>query len=163
MMAEPPSPVDLPVLQAEITALGEKIKSLKEASPPDKAAIAVAVNDLLVAKRVYAENNNGIGSDGKPFEQPLTNAQKKTKAKADKSAPSEEDKVTRSIGMYPRYFTASHFIFFFCFHRRKAIPTRSTRRKKLPRKPPKRLRRPLSSKETTPQKAKSRLPNQLLL
>ena len=78
--------VDLDKLKEEITALGEKIRELKSASEVDKTAIGAAVNDLLAAKKKYAENNNGIGADGKPYEAPLTKAEKKAKAKAEKAA-----------------------------------------------------------------------------
>jgi hypothetical protein len=56
----------------------------------DKNAVAVAVASLLDAKKVYAEKNNGIGFDGQPYEEPLTKAQKKAKAKADPEAESSK-------------------------------------------------------------------------
>mmetsp|Transcript_26176 Transcript_26176/g.36674 ORF Transcript_26176/g.36674 Transcript_26176/m.36674 type:complete len:883 (+) Transcript_26176:45-2693(+) len=76
--------VDLEKLKAEVEALGEKVQSLKSAG--DKDAIPGAVKELLEAKKKYADNNNGIGVDGKPYEEPLTKAQKKAKAKAEKAA-----------------------------------------------------------------------------
>lgn len=77
--------VDLAKLENEINALGEQIKSLKTSGgDSNKEAIAAAVKDLLAAKKLYAESNNGIGVDGKPFEEPLTKAQQKAKAKAEK-------------------------------------------------------------------------------
>jgi hypothetical protein len=79
--------VDLDKLKAEIDAIGEKIKSLKSATGEvDKDGIAAAVASLVAAKKTYADNNNGIGVDGKPFEEPLTKAQKKAKAKAEAGA-----------------------------------------------------------------------------
>lgn len=80
--------MNLGQLQQEIAALGEKIKSLKESDPTDKDAVAIAVASLLEAKKTYADNNNGIGFDGQPYEEPLTKAQKKakTKAEADQAA-----------------------------------------------------------------------------
>lgn len=78
--------VDLEELKARISTLGESIKQLKSSSEPDKDAIATAVNALLDAKRTYAKNNGGIGADGKPFEEPMTKAQKKAAEKAKKAA-----------------------------------------------------------------------------
>jgi WHEP-TRS domain len=75
---------ELKDIEAVITALGDKIKSLKASGTPDKDVVDSAIKDLLAAKRKYAENNNGIGVDGKPFEEPLTKAQQKAKAKAGK-------------------------------------------------------------------------------
>ena len=78
--------VDLEDLTNRITALGESIKQLKSSSEPDKDAIATAVNALLDSKRTYAKNNGGIGVDGKPWEEPMTKAQKKAAEKAKKAA-----------------------------------------------------------------------------
>lgn len=77
-------------LQQEIAALGETVKSLKTADPVDKDAIAAAVASLLEAKKTYAANNDGIGFDGQPYEEPMTKAQKKAKAKADQEAASSK-------------------------------------------------------------------------
>jgi hypothetical protein len=76
---------NLESLKTEIEAIGEKIKTLKTASG-DKDEIATAIQDLLNAKKSYADNNNGIGFDGKPYEEPMSKAQKKAKAKAEKDA-----------------------------------------------------------------------------
>lgn len=76
--------MDLLALKEEINGIGEKIKTLKSSSPPNKEAIDAAVKDLLAKKTLFAENNNGIGVDGQPFEAPMTKAQKKAKAKAEK-------------------------------------------------------------------------------
>lgn len=77
--------VNLEQLQQEIVDLGETIKALKASSDGEdnKAAVAKAVASLLEAKKTYAANNNGIGFDGQPYEEPLTKAQKKAKAKAE--------------------------------------------------------------------------------
>jgi hypothetical protein len=85
-MTESASAVDLETLKLEITGLAEKIKSLKAAEEPDKDAIATAVAALLTARRNYAANNDGLGVDGLPYEEPLTKAQKKAKAKTEKGA-----------------------------------------------------------------------------
>ena len=73
-------------LRGQVTALAEKITELKKATPVDKDAIGSAVKELLDAKRAFAQNNNGIGVDGKPWEEPMTKAQKKAKEKAEKAA-----------------------------------------------------------------------------
>jgi hypothetical protein len=78
--------VELEQLKEQIDAAGEKIKTLKTAEGAvDKDAIGAAVKDLLDLKKQYAENNNGIGVDGKPFEAPMSKAEKKAKDKADKA------------------------------------------------------------------------------
>ena len=59
---------NLEQLKAEITAIGEKIRTLK-ANSGSPEEIKAAVDSLLVAKQAYADNNNGIGVDGKPFGQ----------------------------------------------------------------------------------------------
>lgn len=78
---------DLDSLREAITALGEKIKALKSASPVDNDAVQVAVKELIVAKTTFADHNNGIGVDGKPYEEPLSKAEKKARAKAGPGKP----------------------------------------------------------------------------
>ena len=76
--------VDLDKLKTAIEAISEKIKALKATTGVvDKAAIDAAVNDLVTAKTKFANNNNGIGVDGKPLGETLTKAQKKAKTKAE--------------------------------------------------------------------------------
>jgi hypothetical protein len=67
-------------LKEKITALGDKIKALKSTSAAevDKEAIGAAVQELLDLKGHYAALNNGIGVDGKPYEDP---SKKKKKEK----------------------------------------------------------------------------------
>lgn len=61
---------DLEQLKAEIAEIGETIRTLKAANDSSKSSdIQAAVNRLLLAKQTYAEHNNGIGVDGKPFGQ----------------------------------------------------------------------------------------------
>jgi hypothetical protein len=77
--------VELDQLKEQITAAGEKVKTLKTAvGTVDKVAIGAAVQELLDLKKSYADNNDGIGVDGNKFEVPLTKAQQKAKAKAEK-------------------------------------------------------------------------------
>ena len=78
------SSVDLEALKAEITSLGDTIRTLKTASPVDKDAIGAAVGALNEAKKKYADNNDGLGVDGKPYEAPMSKAEKKAKEKATK-------------------------------------------------------------------------------
>ena len=68
----------------EITAVGERIKVMKASGTIDKETLDKEIQQLVTLKRQYAENNNGIGIDGKPYEEPLTKAQQKAKAKAEK-------------------------------------------------------------------------------
>eukprot|EP00522_Entomoneis_paludosa_P015533 CAMPEP_0172445112 /NCGR_PEP_ID=MMETSP1065-20121228/5055_1 /TAXON_ID=265537 /ORGANISM="Amphiprora paludosa, Strain CCMP125" /LENGTH=900 /DNA_ID=CAMNT_0013195907 /DNA_START=60 /DNA_END=2762 /DNA_ORIENTATION=+ len=75
--------VDLAALKTEIDGLGEKIRQAKESGEGDVGAL---VQQLLTAKQTYADNNNGLGVDGQPYQPPLTKAQKKAKAKAEKEA-----------------------------------------------------------------------------
>lgn len=75
---------NLEELKKEVETLANKITELKKASPVDKDTIGAAVQQLLAAKKLYADNNDGIGVDGKPYEQPMTKAEKKAKAKAEK-------------------------------------------------------------------------------
>ena len=77
------SSVDLEALKAEITSIGDKIRDLKTAGA-EKAEIGAAVEALNAAKKKYADNNNGIGVDGKPYEPPMSRAEKKKKEKAEK-------------------------------------------------------------------------------
>ena len=79
--------VDLDALRTRINNLGETIKSLKSSSEPDKDAIAASVSELLEAKRTFANNNGGIGVDGKKWEEPMS---KRDKKKAEKAAKAKE-------------------------------------------------------------------------
>ena len=80
------SSVNLEELRAKVQTIADKITELKKANPVDKDAIGASVKELLDAKRTFAENNNGIGIDGKPWEEPMSKADKKKKAKAEKAA-----------------------------------------------------------------------------
>jgi len=77
---------NLNVHKTNITALSESIQTLKKADTIDTAAIGETVKELLAAKQVYADANGGIGVDGKPYEPPMTKAEKKVKVKAEKAA-----------------------------------------------------------------------------
>jgi hypothetical protein len=87
--------VNLEELRGQTTALADKINNLKKANPIDKDAIAATVKELLDAKRSFAENNNGIGVDGKPWEEPMSKAEKKKKAKAEKAAATAAEEVRK--------------------------------------------------------------------
>ena len=90
--------VNLQQLKEEIAAIGEKIKSLKSASEIDKDAVKAAVADLLAKKKLYADNNDGIGVDGNKYEE-LTKAQKKAKEKAEKGA----EGPPKAVSSFRRY------------------------------------------------------------
>ena len=76
---------DLDKIKAEIDTIGNRIRDLKS-SGGSKEDIGAAVEALKTAKKQYADNNNGIGVDGKPYQENLTKAQKKALAKAEKEA-----------------------------------------------------------------------------
>ena len=76
-------------LKAKVESLAEKITTLKKETPPNKEQIGSTVTELLNAKREYAKANNGIGVDGKPFEEPMSKAEKKKLEKAKKKAAAE--------------------------------------------------------------------------
>lgn len=79
--------VNLEELKTSISTLSEKIVSLKKDGGVDiKDTIATTVTELLEAKKLYADSNGGIGVDGKPYEAPMTKAEKKAKIKAEKAA-----------------------------------------------------------------------------
>ncbi len=78
--------VNLDDLRAKVQSIADKITELKKANPVDKDAIGASVKELLDAKRTFAQSNNGIGVDGKPWEEPMSKAEKKKKAKAEKAA-----------------------------------------------------------------------------
>ena len=69
-------------LKKAIDAIAKKINELKKASPVNKVAIGAAVKELLDAKRSYAGKNNGIGVDDKPWEEPVSKAEKKKRKSA---------------------------------------------------------------------------------
>jgi hypothetical protein len=77
---------NLEELKAKVDGLAQKITDLKKADVVDKNAIGAAVKDLLDAKRSYAQNNNGVGVDGKPWEEPLSKSEKKKRDKVKKAA-----------------------------------------------------------------------------
>ncbi len=76
----------LEALKADIGALGEQVKQLKSAPDSYKDVVATAVKQLVDAKKKYAELNNGIGVDGKPFVEQLSKADKKKAAKEQKGS-----------------------------------------------------------------------------
>lgn len=88
---------NLEELRSKVETLAEKITSLKKETPVNKDAIGAAVKELLDAKRTFAENNGGIGVDGKPFEEPLSKAEKKKRAKAEKSVAVKVDASGKQV------------------------------------------------------------------
>lgn len=86
---------DLTALATEIAALGESIKTLK-AEGADKEKIGGAVAELLAKKKEYAEANNGIGVDGKPFG--MSKADKKKAAKAN-NGPAKQVRMSNHVSL----------------------------------------------------------------
>jgi glutathione S-transferase len=76
--------VNLDELRVQIQTIADKITSLKKDPSSNKDEIASSVKALLDAKRLFAQNNNGIGVDGNPFVEPMSKAEKKAKEKAEK-------------------------------------------------------------------------------
>jgi hypothetical protein len=75
---------DLEQLKQQVETLATKVSNLKgadAAGADNKDAIGAAVQELLAAKKKYAENNNGIGVDGKPYVEIMTKSEKKKKEK----------------------------------------------------------------------------------
>lgn len=66
----------------EIESLGDQIRDLK-ASGGDVGAL---VAKLTALKKDYADQNGGIGVDGKPYQAPLSKAEKKKLEKEKKAA-----------------------------------------------------------------------------
>ena len=67
--------MDLPALAAQIAAAADQVKALKT-NGGSKDDITAAVNQLLQLKQQYADNNNGLGVDGQPYQPPLSNKEK---------------------------------------------------------------------------------------
>lgn len=67
--------VELSIIEAEITAITDKIQSLISTGTPSAEVFDAAIQELLLTKRIYAENNNYC-VDGKPLlEEPETTQQ----------------------------------------------------------------------------------------
>ena len=90
-------------LKGKVTSLADEISSLKEKTPVDKDGIAKLIPPLLAAKQAYADANGGMGMDGKPYEAPLSKAEKKKRAKDEKAkalatAAAADDMAVRESG-----------------------------------------------------------------
>ena len=119
---------DLKALKAEVDTHAASIVSLKSASAAP-ADIKAAVSLLLSAKKAYAESNNGIGVDGKPFDdgkkkkkeksdKPLEKIvpnEENSKKKADKKAAKAAAKQAHKDGNAPPPCPCRCFCFCFCF------------------------------------------------
>jgi hypothetical protein len=64
-------------LRERVHSIAGAIKHLKSSTPTDKDAISHSVKALLDAKRAYANANGGIDVDGKPWEEPMSNSERK--------------------------------------------------------------------------------------
>lgn len=91
---------DLKAISDEITAIADKIRSLKAESEVAPNAIGECVAKLNEKKALYAKINSGIGVDGKPFEAPMSKVEKRKKAKeaAEAAGPAKQEGDPQSAG-----------------------------------------------------------------
>lgn len=75
---------DLEKLKTEIDSIGNSIRELKSSGDTD--GIGALVGKLNELKQQYADNNGGIGVDGKPYQPPMSKAEKKKLEKQKKAA-----------------------------------------------------------------------------
>jgi hypothetical protein len=88
----------LDVWSTKVEACAEQVKTLKTTDGVEKEAVGAAVTALLDAKRSYAKLNKGIGIDGKPFEEPMSKADKKKQKKQGTPAgPAKEVRPSRTL------------------------------------------------------------------
>ena len=79
---------DLNALQQEIESIGNQIRDLK-ASGGGGDALGALITQLNTLKKEYADQNGGLGIDGKPYQPPsLSKAEKKKLEKEKKAAAS---------------------------------------------------------------------------
>ena len=134
--------MSLETLKAEIDNVGNQIRVLK-GSCGDVAALVARLNEL---KKEYADNNGGIGVDGKPYQAPLSKAEKK-KLEKEKKAAEQANKETKvrycsCCGCLPNlclfsYIVAVHLVLVPFRHQLlllqknlpKSLPRRRSRRK----------------------------------
>ena len=75
---------DLVTLQSDIESIGAQIRELKGSGSGDVGALVTQLNAL---KKQYADQNGGMGVDGKPYQPPsLSKAEKKKLEKEQKAA-----------------------------------------------------------------------------
>jgi hypothetical protein len=70
-------------IETEIDNVGNQIRELKSSGGGDVGALVAKLNTL---KKDYADQNGGIGVDGKPYQAPLSKAEKKKLEKEKKAA-----------------------------------------------------------------------------
>jgi hypothetical protein len=112
--------VDLDTLRADITAAAEKVRDLKSSSTStadassSSEALQAALAELLRLKKEFADNNDGMGVDGKPFALPMSKGEKKAKAKAEKAgATGEGPAVDKPVSLICR--PAENYVSFVSF------------------------------------------------
>ena len=98
--------VDLDEIKSRVDAAAAKVVELKSAKA-DVADIKASVGLLLAAKKEYADNNNGIGIDGKPFD----DGKKKSK---EKKAPVQQEKPVSSTCLFSGVERGSFSQFIIC-------------------------------------------------
>ncbi len=85
--------MSLETLKTEIDNIGTQIRDLKSSGGGDVGSLVAKLNLL---KKEYADNNAGIGVDGKPYQAPLSKADKKKLEKEKKAATqNKESEVSR--------------------------------------------------------------------
>lgn len=89
---------DLTSLQTEIDSIGTQIRDLKASGGGSGDAIGALVTHLNTLKKQYAEQNGGIGVDGKPYQAPLSKAEKKKLEKEQKAAAAVAAAATAGTG-----------------------------------------------------------------
>jgi hypothetical protein len=87
---------DLEQLKLQVETLATKVSNLK-GEGADKDVIGAAVQELLAAKKKYAENNNGIGVDGKQYVEMSKSEKKKKGAAAEAAGPAKPVRMLGSI------------------------------------------------------------------
>lgn len=91
--------VELEKLKLEIEAVGNSIRELKEKGG-GKEEIGALVTKLNALKQEYADNNNGLGVDGKPYQKPLSKAEKKKLEKEKKAAAAAATAKTQEVSTF---------------------------------------------------------------
>jgi hypothetical protein len=156
--------VNLEELAKEISAAGEKVKELKT-NKGEKAEVDAAVKLLLEKKQLYADNNEGMGVDGKPFGKKKNNGggggggNKQPEQVGDGFfvffCRGIWEKIQNWLMMRPS-FVSSLFCLFVClfivsYHSNPRAPTPKMPQRRQPRRMPKRQPSQLTRLEEVPQ------------
>jgi hypothetical protein len=114
--------VSLSQLKDEIAVIGDRIKELKtkgaaqmkemkdnakEEMSTAKDDLNEAILDMLAKKQLYAENNNGIGVDGRPFKANMTKAEKRKQQQQGKQQAQHQQARFISTQLIDKTYTIS--------------------------------------------------------